>query len=194
MNESTTEQTTRQVTNHITLFDVLRSVGILLVAILFLALSVYRPLFWEFVDPSESAYYYDSRSGEVTPIDSSGYYSEIPWLKEVYTIYKLPTQVKVEGNNRVLNAMLVQYQPKGLKQFISLHGVGNYDEYRISDILKSYAYSTRCLDEGELERKYTFLHVAGVLAMDNNIPVDSQEETRLIKQPDNEQGDSTSTK
>jgi hypothetical protein len=73
-------------------------------------------------------------------------------------------QIKIEANNRVLNAMLVRFKPEGLMQFIDMHGRGNYDQTKLGDILKSYAYEgygEYTYSRDSLQRKYKFLEILG---------------------------------
>ena len=61
-------------------------------------------------------------------------------LVSIYTIDLRPMQVTINANNRVLNAKLVQFNPKGFKTFVAWHGNADYTQDGLKDILMSYAY------------------------------------------------------
>ena len=80
-------------------------------------------------------------------------------------------QVRIEANNRVLNAKLVRFRKftkenvlnvEGVLQFIQMHGRADYDEQNLPEILKCYAYENFS-DAGNskeiLEKKYKFLEI-----------------------------------
>ncbi len=105
--------------------------------------------------------------GEVRKLKSSGNYWFYNFLyRSIYTIDTRPHQIRIEGNNRVLNAKLVKFREEGLDQFISLHGVGDYGydggTNDLGEILKGYAYEgigSKNYDEKKLQEKYKFLEI-----------------------------------
>jgi hypothetical protein len=114
-------------------------VGILLVLALVVALFL-RVTFVDFVDNYEFGYRFNALSGEITEIDQKGYIWSAPFITKIHKIDTRPFQVKVSANDRVLNAKLVQFNPKGYKLFISWHGRDDYDKIKLDPILTSYAF------------------------------------------------------
>jgi hypothetical protein len=98
-----------------------------------------------FVENYELGYQFDKVSGQTTLLTNkdntlkNGYIYANP-LVSIYTIDLRPMQVTINANNRVLNAKLVQFNPKGFKTFIAWHGNSNYEQFLLKDILMSYAY------------------------------------------------------
>lgn len=124
----------------------------------------YRAYFLKSVDSYELAYRWDKRDGSITVLNRSGWHRIKPFLTKVHTIDLRPMQIKIEANNRVLNAMLVKFKAEGLNQFIDLHGRGNYSQTELGDILKSYAYEgygDESYNKDALQRKYKFLEILG---------------------------------
>lgn len=137
----------------------------------------YRVAFLKFVDSYEAGYKYNKSTGEVTVLEETGYYKVTPFVTVVNTVDLRPMQIRIEANNRVLNAMLVRFRKEGLQQFIDLHGRKNYDKETLSDILKSYAYEgmgTSSYSREALQKKYRFLEILGSTSGAGN---DSQNQT-----------------
>ncbi len=105
-------------------------------------------------------------------------------LTEVHTIDTRPMQIRIEANNRVLNAMLVRFRKEGLQQFVDLHGRGDYDQTRLGDILMSYAYEgmgTESYSREALQKKYKFLEILGSTSGANNITTQVQPPVQTVK-------------
>lgn len=138
--------------------------SLLLISIL--GLLIYRYAFYGYVENYELGYQFDTSTGITKPIlnqDGSprcGYVYANP-LVFVYTIDTRPMQVTINANNRVLNAKLVQFDPKGLKTFLAWHGNGNYNQDALREILKSYAYDASGKD-------YDFLKINDVTTSHND--------------------------
>lgn len=115
------------------------------VLFLLVAAIVFRLSCFGYVENYELGYTFDSVSGKTEPLinkDGScknGYIYANP-LVSVYTIDLRPMQVTINANNRVLNAKLVQFNPKGFRTFVAWHGNANYSQESLKDILMSYAY------------------------------------------------------
>jgi hypothetical protein len=98
-----------------------------------------------FVENYELGYQFDKVSGQTTLLTNkdntlkNGYIYANP-LVSIYTIDLRPMQVTINANNRVLNAKLVQFNPKGFRTFIAWHGNNDYEPFNLKDILMSYAY------------------------------------------------------
>lgn len=98
-----------------------------------------------YVENYQLGYTFDSVSGKTTLLQypdgtpKKGYIYANP-LVSVYTIDLRPMQVTINANNRVLNAKLVQFNPKGFKTFVAWHGNADYSQESLKDILMSYAY------------------------------------------------------
>jgi hypothetical protein len=115
-------------------------------SVLFLLVAaVFRLSCFGYVENYELGYTFDSVSGKTEPLINkdgtckNGYIYANP-LVSVYTIDLRPMQVTINANNRVLNAKLVQFNPKGFKTFVAWHGNGDYSQQNLKDILMSYAY------------------------------------------------------
>lgn len=146
----------------------LLGVGITL-GVLLISLIIFRAGFVSFVDSYELGYSYNKFTGEIKVLDRTGYFVINPWKTTIHTIDTRPMQIRIEANNRVLNAKLVRFRPEGLIQFIELHGRGDYAQSgtstgtgNLANILMSYAYenygSTK-YNEIILENKYKFLDI-----------------------------------
>lgn len=160
------------------------TVGISFVAVIF-GLLVWKGLFLDFVENYQFGIKFNKRTGEMTEISQPGWTRVTPFITEVYTVDTRPMQIRIEANNRVLNARLVKFNPKGWRQFIKLHGLAKYDGYSLSEILKSYAYENvgnRGNDEEILEKKYTFLEIlspnASISSMPDSLNVAPQDTLR----------------
>lgn len=114
----------------------------------------------DFVDNYQLGYKYDRRDGEIEVLPRTGYFVNPPWLVTVHTIDGRPMQVCINANSRVLNCKLVQFNPAGIKLFLSWHGRNNYEGTGLGEILKSYAY------DGS-GRSYPFLTILKELKPEN---------------------------
>jgi hypothetical protein len=139
--------------------------GVIVVILLVLGLigsGFFRMFFVDFVENYQVAYRYDligENRGKIiiqTEIDTTyvrgvvqadttyrhGWVVSWPIVNKIHTVDLRPMQLQLNANQRVLNAKLVQFDPKGLELFLSWHGRGDYeaDDGRFSEILKSYAY------------------------------------------------------
>lgn len=116
-------------------------------SVLFLIVTaiVVRLSCFGYVENYQIGYTFDKVSGKTTLLQYSdgtpkkGYIYANP-LVSVYTIDLRPMQVTINANNRVLNAKLVQFNPKGFKTFVAWHGNADYSQESLKDILMSYAY------------------------------------------------------
>ena len=110
-------------------------------------------LFVNHVDQHEFGYMVERlKGGKLSTIAQKGYIVTPPFVTKVYTIDTRPAQRCITSgratvNQRVLNCKLVSFNPLGLDEFITLHGV---QEGNVSDILEPYAFD-------QLSRPYTFL-------------------------------------
>lgn len=124
-------------------------ISFLLVAVL--ALVIFRISCIGFVENYELGYKFDTVTGKTEKLVNKdgtfkrGYVYANPFVL-IYHIDLRPMQVTINANNRVLNAKLVEFNPKGFQTFISWHGTGNYDQAILKDILLSYAYDPSSKD------------------------------------------------
>lgn len=89
----------------------------------------------------EFAFLFDRKEGKVIKIDRTGWIFRNPFRYGSHKIDLRPYQLKLNANNRVLNAKLVRFDPNGLNTFISWHGVDAGDNLsNLLEILKSYAF------------------------------------------------------
>lgn len=120
-------------------------ISFILVAVL--ALIIFRISCIGFVENYELGYQFDTLSGKTTKLVNKdgtfkrGYVYANPFVF-IYHIDLRPMQVTINANNRVLNAKLVEFNPKGFQNFINMHGTADYDQAILKDILLSYAYDT----------------------------------------------------
>lgn len=135
------------------------------VVFLFLVAVVVRLSCFGYVENYELGYKFDTASGKTTILTNpdgtfkNGYIYANP-LVLIYTIDLRPMQVSINANNRVLNAKLVQFNPKGFKTFVAWHGNSNYGQENLKDILMSYAYDDSSKD-------FNFLTILKELKNDN---------------------------
>ncbi len=135
----------------------------------FLAISLiggctYRVGWWQTVENYDLPYKWDRSDGSIIPLNRSGWHRVTPFFTKIYTVDSRPMQIRIEANNRVLNAMLVRFRKEGALQFFELHGLDDYDQGKLSEILKSYAYEgygSNSYNRDSLQRKYKFLEILG---------------------------------
>jgi hypothetical protein len=143
------------------------SLGITVGIMLFFGI-MFRAIFVTFVDNYELGYEYDKVDGTITELPRTGYFIRNPITVAIHTIDLRPMQVRIEANNRVLNAKLVKFRKEGLFQFIGLHGRGDYDvssqsvsSSTFADIMKCYAYENygNTNSDSIIESKYKFIKI-----------------------------------
>ncbi len=116
-----------------------------LAAILLLG-GIYVGLCYHSVDKHECGFTYDRFSGEITLLERQGWFL-LAWPKyDVHAIDCRPYQLRITADikvgDRVLNAKLVQFNPKGIKEFVAWHGRDAGDDAKnLKEILKCYAFS-----------------------------------------------------
>lgn len=148
--------------------------GIFFIAVLVIA-AVVRSAFFVFVDSHNIAYEYNMQTGGITVFDQTGWFKKFPFRTKIHEIDGRPMQVRIEANNRVLNAKLVAFKrysldslgkssinKEGVEQFVQMHGRDDYSQQKLTEILKSYAYedytgSGNAVEA--LESKYKFLDI-----------------------------------
>ncbi len=135
-----------------------------IVLILFVGGCSTRVFFFTFVDSHEVGYKFNKIKGTLSVLDTSGWHRVTPFVSEVNVIDLRPMQIRIESNNRVLNAMLVQFNKEGVQQFVNMHGRNDYSPESLSPILMSYAYEgvgSGLYDKENLQKKYKFLKILG---------------------------------
>ena len=110
-----------------------------------LALIMFRVCFLTFVDKHELGYTFNRFTGEITPLDRSGYIFTMPIKYDVDKLDLRPYQVSItvdlKVSQRILNAKLVRFNPEGLDTFIAWHGRGAGSNLEsLKEILKCYAF------------------------------------------------------
>ncbi len=98
--------------------------------------------FWvKFVDTHELGFVYDKYSGNIEKVAHTGWVVRTPLRYSVHTIDLRPYQVQISANQRILNAKLVRFDPKGLDTFVIWHGRDAGDDISaLKEILKCYAF------------------------------------------------------
>lgn len=145
------------------------SLGVALIALLF-----FRVVFVTFVDNYEFPFTFNKYTGEIEHLDRTGYFIRNPFHYSVHAIDLRPIQVQITGglngtssggggvgsiSSRVLNAKLVQFDPKGLDVFLRWHGRKAGDSRNdLAEILRCYAF------DSEAGRDCPFLIVGKELA------------------------------
>jgi hypothetical protein len=134
------------------------------------SLVVFWMFFVTFVDNYELGFSYNKFSGEIETFDRTGYFIRAPWHYSIHAIDQRPIQIQITANSggtssssdinqRVLNAKLVQFDPKGLTTFVKWHGrSAGDDRSRLAEILRCYAFDRA---EG---RDCPFIKILGELA------------------------------
>ncbi len=98
--------------------------------------------FWvTLVDNYELGFSFDKMTGKIELIDHTGWVIRTPFRYSVHAIDMRPHQLMISANQRVLNAKLVRFNPKGLATFVEWHGRSAGDSsYDLQEILKCYAF------------------------------------------------------
>ena len=125
----------------------------------FFGLLIWRALWVTNVDKHQLAFSFDRKTGEIEVIDHTGWVVLTPIRYSVHRIDLRPYQLTISVNQRVLNAKLVRFDPKGLATFVEWHGrnAGDYTG-NLLEILKCYAFD---MAEG---KDCPFLKVIQVIA------------------------------
>lgn len=126
----------------------LKKIGIVVGGFLGVALFgliVYAIGWLNHVKMHELGYKWDARTGQITVLPRTGWFSNPPIVTKVNTIDLRPTQLCISANKRTLNCKLVKFNKNGLELFLSWHGRDDYDissdaEGSLRDFLKSYAF------------------------------------------------------
>ena len=148
----------------------------IVVALLILG-GLFRGIFLSFVDSYEIGYQFNYQTGKTNVLPRTGYFFVVPFKTVVHSIDGRPMQVRIEANNRVLNAKLVRFRrsDEGVLQFVQMHGRQDYDQTQLAPILMSYAYENYGGSQNDkmLEKKYKFLEImlsSGVNASNTTEP------------------------
>lgn len=154
----------------------IRTRTIVLVVLILLTLvggCSFRACCVTFVDNYEIGYMYDRTTGKIEILGRKGYIVTPPVIVDVHTIDGRPMQVCISAIQRVLNCKLVEFDPKGLEQFLAWHGRANYDNSngtrerptQFNQILMAYAY------DGS-GKTYPFLHVISEIKPEDTKPAE----------------------
>lgn len=109
---------------------------VVLIVLGFISFIVFRIGWVDSVNNYQLAYRYDllgPNRGKITILKNAdgslkrGWIITAPIITKVHTIDLRPMQVQINANNRVLNAKLVQFDPKGAELFIAWHGRKDYE-------------------------------------------------------------------
>ena len=98
--------------------------------------------FWvKFVDSHELGFIYDRFTGKIEKVEHTGWVVRTPWRCSIHTLDLRPYQVQISANQRILNAKLVRFDPRGLDVFVVWHGRDAGDTIEgLKEILKCYAF------------------------------------------------------
>jgi hypothetical protein len=164
--------------------------SLITVGVLLLLGIIFRISCVTFIENYELGYKFDTRNGQTTIIDRTGYIVEPPFIVRVHTIDTRPVQVCINANARVLNCKLVRFKLKvkdakgnwvfnkaGFDLFIAWHGRNDYStesgassSANLKDILMSYAYD----GSKDLEANYPFLEVMKELRPEAEIKTENE--------------------
>ena len=126
-----------------------------IIILLVVGLIIFHAAFVSFVDNYELGLVYNRFSGEITPLERTGYFIFPPFKYSVHSIDLRPYQLSITasfGNefssrggsgipSRVLNAKLVRFNPEGLETFVEWHGRDAGDDLgNLKEIMKCYAF------------------------------------------------------
>ena len=115
-------------------------IGTLLLCTLF-SLLVWRALWVTSVDNHELGFVFDRYTGKIEKVEKFGWVVRTPFRYSVHTLDLRPYQITISANERVLNAKLVRFDPKGLATFIEWHGRDAGDDVdNLKEILRCYAF------------------------------------------------------
>ncbi len=121
-------------------------VGVIL-AVCLVGLIIFRITCVTLVDNYKLGYTFDRFSGKVEKLDRTGWIVRNPFRYSVHAIDLRPHQIQITANKRVLNAKLVEFNPKGLEKFVEWHGRGAGETWEatsdtsLTEILKAYAFN-----------------------------------------------------
>lgn len=162
-------------------------VVIISVATAFFSFLIWYGVWVSFVENYEYGFTYNKFTGEIKPIEHTGWIVVKPWEYTVHAIDTRPYQISITAsmdgymnspNQRVLNAKLVRFNPAGLKTFIEWHGRGAGDDLSsLKEILKCYAFDR---DEG---RDCPFLEVVSVLAPNQGMLITKDPDVKPVETP-----------
>ncbi len=136
------------------IFDWVREHKILTsLALLVLAVLIFRVSLVNFVDNYETGFVYNRFTGQVEILNRTGYFLYMPFKYSVHAIDLRPYQISITADiggtsqgsssvsKRVLNAKLVRFNPDGIMTFIAWHGRDAGDNLsNLLEIMKCYAF------------------------------------------------------
>ena len=134
--------------------SLLKKVGIgfgVLVLVALAGLLIFYVGWVSFVDNYEQGFVYDRFTGEITPLERTGWFIFPPVKYAVHAVDLRPYQISITANfgsdhssgipSRVLNAKLVKFNPAGLQTFVAWHGRDAGDKLaNLKEIMKCYAF------------------------------------------------------
>jgi hypothetical protein len=120
-------------------------------AIGIIILLLFCATFVTFVDKHEFGFVHNRFSGAVEVLDRTGFIVRWPIKYKTHHVDCRPYQLSITASfgddsksdipSRVLNAKLVKFNPAGLKDFITWHGVNAGDDLKnLKEIMKCYAF------------------------------------------------------
>lgn len=133
--------------------------GLILGICMVVGLFFFRVLWVTNVEKHQLGFSFDRKTGEIEKFDRTGWFIRTPIRYSVHAIDMRPYQLTISANERVLNAKLVRFNPKGLVTFVEWHGRSAGDHTsNLREILKCYAFD---MAEG---KDCPFLEVIQVIA------------------------------
>ncbi len=120
---------------------------IIVIAIIMILIGGFYSLFCiHSVGKHEIGFTYNRFNGEIKILNRQGWFWFWSPKYVVHTIDQRPYQIKITATlgigDRVLNAKLVKFNPKGLDQFVAWHGRDAGDNVRpLQEIFKCYAFA-----------------------------------------------------
>lgn len=126
-------------------------IAVVLFVVSFIGALIFRIGWVSFVDNYELGFTYNRFTGEIKPLDRTGYIVRWPIKYAVHAIDLRPYQISITAHvgadttsgvpSRVLNAKLVRFNPTGLITFVAWHGRDAGDNlYNLKEIMKCYAF------------------------------------------------------
>jgi len=117
------------------------------VALSLTALTVFYFGWVTHVEAHEMGFTFNRWTGEIEEVEKQGWVIRNPFSYGVHTVDLRPFQITITANlavnQRVLNAKLVQFDPKGLQTFVAWHGrKAGESPFTFTEIMKCYAFDT----------------------------------------------------
>ena len=98
------------------------------------------------VEKHECGFVFNRFTGEIQPLDRQGWFIRMQPKYTIHAIDCRPYQIRITADTnvgeRILNAKLVRFNPKGIDEFVRCHGRDAGDDVKkLCEIFKCYAFA-----------------------------------------------------